>query len=354
MELCSHTIALYGRFSPGVREVFAAKIETAGGRVVRDLTRRADILVIGARADSLIESGALLNRLEVARNNRRAIFGESAFQAIIAAETLPMDATLPLASALQQSGATAEDAALLAAFDLVVLREDKCRFADMSVLRTAGELRSAGCDAVRLVRIIREANRSSPRGRHRVIMTASGAPALEWENGRTTLDGQGYLPLSEEGSSLEDLFERAMQSEADGDLEEAARLFDTCARGDRSDALALYNFGNIRLRQSRAEDAALAYQRALAREPDLSEARYNLALAHEARGRIEAAEDELRALLKLDPDHPDALFNLAQLTMNGERLEEAALLYERFLATGPDREWQAKARKAIAICRHKV
>ena len=351
MELQNRTVALYGRFSPGVRDALALKIEAAGGRVVRDLTRRADLLVIGARADSLIESGALPARLQAARNHRRSIFGERAFQAVISAEPSPLDATLPLAAALHQSGADAEDAGLLAAFDLILISDDKCRFADMTVLRTASELRAAGCGAVRLVRIIREASETSPRGRHRVIMTASGAPALEWENGRTTLEGQGFLPLSVESSSLEDVFELAIQAEVNGDLDQAAQLFDTCARADRKDALALYNFGNIRLRQSRAEEAALAYQRALARDPELSEARYNLALAHEARGRIEAAEDELHALLRLDPGHPDALFNLAQLTMNAARLEDAALLYQRFLETGPERDWEVKAKKAIAYCR---
>ena len=90
------------------------------------------------------------------------------------------------------------------------------------------------------------------------------------------------LPLDEDHASLDDLFEAAALAEASGELDEAARLYDLCARADRSDAIAPYNLANIRLAQGARDEAALAYQRALARDPRFVEARYNLAQALEA------------------------------------------------------------------------
>ena len=125
----------------------------------------------------------------------------------------------------------------------------------------------------------------------------------------------------------------------------------TCARrADRSDAIAPYNYANIRLAQGAHDEAALAYQRALARDPRFIEARYNLAQALEAAGKIDAAEAELDRVLAADPSYADAVFNLAQLRMKAGEMAEAKALYERYLALDPPDDWAATARKAIAYC----
>src|ERR1019366_7383509 len=106
-----------------------------------------------------------------------------------------------------------------------------------------------------------------PVGRHRIVLTQSGEAALEWQEGRTTLEGQVFLPLDEVHASIDELFEAAALAEASDDLDEAARLYDTCTRADRSDAIAPYNLANIRLAQGFSDQAVLAYQQALARDP---------------------------------------------------------------------------------------
>ncbi|HEY1425130.1 MAG TPA: tetratricopeptide repeat protein, partial [Caulobacteraceae bacterium] len=188
----------------------------------------------------------------------------------------------------------------------------------------------------------------APIGRHRIVLTPSGEAALQWDDGRTTLEGQGVLPFDE--TSLDDLFEAAAIAEGEGALDEAARLYDMCSRADRRDAIAPYNYANIRLEQGAAEDAALAYQRALGRDPRFIEARYNLAQALEALGKHEAAEAELVRVLNADQAYADAIFNLAQLKMKAGAMAAAKALYERYLALGPPDEWAATARKAIAYC----
>jgi tetratricopeptide (TPR) repeat protein len=350
MDLERRTVALYGRFSPGVRDRLQHEIGRRGGLVSRDLTRRSDVLVVGALATALIDSGALPGRLGAARERGVLVLGERAFAARLAGATATGAATLPLATALAQTGLGADDAALLAAFDLIDLVGEHCRFGDAGVIRTAAELLDHGRSLADAVRILMRARDLAPLGRHKITLTASGEAALKWDDGLTTLEGQGYLPLDEDHASLDDLFEAAALAEAGGDLDEAARLYDLCARADRADAIAPYNQANIRLGQGAYDQAILGYQRALARDAGFVEARYNLAQALEAAGKPDAAQAELARVLQADPTHPDALFNLAQLFMKAGQMDAAKALYERYLAQGPPDEWAATARKAIMVC----
>jgi tetratricopeptide (TPR) repeat protein len=349
MQLRDRRVALYGRFSPGERERLARAIEAAGGEVARDLTRRSDLLVVGALATPLIDTGALPARLGAARERAVPVLGERAFAAELAGET-PPPATVPLATALAGTPVTPTDAEVLAAFDLIQLSGGACGFGDQTTIRTAGELIAAGRAVGEAVRVLARARDLAPRGRHRIVLTPGGEAALQWADGLTSLEGQGLLPLDEAHAGLEDLFEAAAVAEADGDLDEAARLYDACARADRSDPIAPYNHANIRLAQEAYGEAALAYQQALARDPKFAEARYNLAQALEQSGKLEAAAAELERLLAAEPGHADALFNLAQLRMQGGDAATAKALYERYLALGPPEDWAKTARQAIAYC----
>jgi tetratricopeptide (TPR) repeat protein len=350
MDLRDRAVALYGRFSSGERERLQGAIVQAGGSVARDLTRRSDVLLIGALATALIDSGALAARLSTARERGVPVLGERAFAAELAGEPAGPVATLALTTALAQTGLTAEDADMLAAFDLIAVDADHCRFGDAGAMRTAGELLNQGRSRAEVVRILLRARELSPKGRHKIVLTPSGEAALQWQDGLTTLEGQGYLPLEAEHTSIDDLFEDAALAEGRGELDEAARLYDMCGRADRGDAIAPYNYGNIRLAQGEHQQAALAYERALARDPRFIEARYNLAQAHEAAGKTDAALIELNRVLDADPTHSDAVFNLAQLRLRAGELGPAKALYERYLALDPPEVWAATARKAILYC----
>jgi tetratricopeptide (TPR) repeat protein len=350
MDMRNRAVALYGRFSPGVRDRLQGQIVRGGGRVARDLTRRSDLLVVGALATRLIDSGAIPARLRAARERRVPVRGERALAAELAGSATPCVATLPLATALSQTTLSREDADILAAFDLIGLEGDNCRFGDAGVIRTAGELRNSGRSRADVVRILIQARDLAPVGRHRIVLTPSGEAALQWADGLTSLGGQGRLPLDEDHASIDDLFELAAIAEADGEFDEAARFYDMCGRADRHDAIAPYNLGNIRLGQRAHDQAILAYQQALARDVGFVEARYNLALALEAAGKIEAAQAALHAVLGADSGHADAVFNLAQLRMKAGDVGAAKTLYERYLALDPPDHWAATARKAITYC----
>ncbi len=350
MDLAGRAVALYGRFSPGARERLQREVISRGGSVARDLTRRSHVLVVGSLAAAMVDAGALPERLRVARKRGVPVRGERAFSAELAVVAAADDAALPLTTALSQTPLTIADADVLAAFDLIVVADQKCRFGDAGVIRTAGQLRDEGRSFGETIRILLRARDVAPPGRRRIVLTPSGDAALQWEDGLTTLEGQGYLALDEDSANLDDLFESAALAEAGGELDEAARLYDQCGRADRNDAIAPYNYGNIRLGQGAHDQAVIAYQRALARDPDFIEARYNLAQALEGADKPQAAAVELGRVLEADPAHTDALFNLAQLRMKAGEAAQAKALYEHYLALDPPDRWAATARKAIVYC----
>jgi tetratricopeptide (TPR) repeat protein len=350
MDVRNREFALYGRFSPGARDRLQTRIVRAGGRVARDLTRRSDVLVIGALAMGLIDSGALAAKIGAARSRGIPVQAERAFEAALAGDDGHGQAALPLSTVLAQTSMTHEDAEILAAFDLIVLAGGACRFGDAGVLRTADDLRGSGRSYAEVVRILTQARDLAPRGRRRIVTTPSGEAVLQWEDGLTSLEGQGRLPLDEDHATLDDLFEVAAIAEADGEADEAARFYDMCRRADRRDPIAPYNLGNIRLAQGAHGQAILAYQQALARDAGFVEARYNLALALEAAGKMEGAEAALRAVVHADATHADAVFNLAQLRMKAGDVGGAKTLYEHYLALDPPDDWAATARKALTYC----
>ena len=137
MELKGRTVALYGRFSPGVRHRLERQITDRRGHMLRDLTRHAGVFVVGALAGALIDSGALGARLRSARERGVPVLGERAFAAVLSGEA-GESPTLPLATALGPTTLTRDDAVLLAAFDLIETDGEACRFADAGVIRTAG------------------------------------------------------------------------------------------------------------------------------------------------------------------------------------------------------------------------
>jgi len=350
MDLYRRSVALYGRFSPGQRDRLRREIAQRGGYVARDLTRRSDMLVIGSSSLALIDSGSLLARMRTADARQMPVWGERSFAAAISNEPRRETAMLPLAQAVARTSLAHDDAALLAAFDLIVLENDNCRFGDAGVLRTAADLLGQGRSRGEVVSILMRARDLAPSGRHKIVLLPSGSAVLQWDKGVTTLDGQGYLPLEGDHATLDDVFEQAELAESRGEHDKAARLYETCAQADRSDPIAPFNLGNIHLARTHYAEASLAYRQALARDPKFVEARYNLSLAYEATGEPKRAATELRRVIEHDASYADALFNLARLQMKEGELAAAKALYEQYLALDPPSEWAATARKAITYC----
>lgn len=335
-------VTLFGRFRALPKKRLETLIVECGAKPLRDLTRAATHLVVGEAALSAFDS--LLDRLEIAEKQDVRIFGEGRLLAILSGKSDAESAGVP---ADRAAALPPELLRLLNAFDLITLSGGAVTFRDAAVLKSAESLDREGMDWPDIVRALLE-QRDSPKGRHRIVTGPNGTAMLEWEDGVTTLSGQHVLPL-EDGDGLDDVFERALDAENNGDLQLAARLFETCAQVDRKDALASFNLGNVRRTLGDFPGAGLAFQQAIGRDRRLAEAYFNLADILELEGASSDAKSYLRQAIEIDKNYADALFNLAQMELADDNWLGAKVLFERLLASGKAGGLQAKAEKGLHL-----
>ena len=122
----------------------------------------------------------------------------------------------------------------------------------------------------------------------------------------------------------------------DQGLESAAIVaFERAAEGNPS-ASTLYQLGTLLAKSRQPAKAKAAFERALAMQPDLSEASNDLGALLAQDGDVPAAIERFRAALIATPDYPDALNNLGYALLLTGREQEARQLYEKALQLQPD------------------
>jgi Tfp pilus assembly protein PilF len=101
-----------------------------------------------------------------------------------------------------------------------------------------------------------------------------------------------------------------------------AALVDEVSR--QKSAYELFNQAAL---EARLDEKAALYRRALAAEPGLVEAHYNLALVFEKLGDAAGAEQEYRETLRLRPSYTPAALNLGAALYGEKRYREAIAVY---------------------------
>jgi Flp pilus assembly protein TadD len=101
-------------------------------------------------------------------------------------------------------------------------------------------------------------------------------------------------------------------------------------------APTLYRLGTLLAKSGDAPRARSAFERALALQPDLSEAHNDLGALLAQSGDIEGAITRFRTALAATPEYPDALNNLGYALLLTGRNDEARACYEKALALQPD------------------
>ncbi len=111
--------------------------------------------------------------------------------------------------------------------------------------------------------------------------------------------------------------------------------FERAALGNPS-ASTLYRLGTLFAKSGESTKAKASFERALAMQPDLTEASNDLGALLAQSGDIPGAITRFRAALALTPDYPDALNNLGYALLQTGREAEALSLYEKALKLQPD------------------
>jgi tetratricopeptide (TPR) repeat protein len=120
------------------------------------------------------------------------------------------------------------------------------------------------------------------------------------------------------------------------------------ASADAMRAATYQNLGTALQTSGRLDDAATAFERALALDPDYAPAYNGLGSVRRQQGRPDEAISQFEAALHLAPDFDDARFNLANALREGGRPADAIARYEEFLRGVPD-DVDAHANLGIAL-----
>lgn len=165
------------------------------------------------------------------------------------------------------------------------------------------------------------------------------------------LTGQRTRDLSEAAILAMYLNNRAAETMAAGDLDQAYWLARAAIVQDPSFAGAFNTLGIIQLRHGDLAPAQRTLAYALARSPANTVLLSNLAQTLDKLGRGDEAQLLRRRLLALQPESPFHFFNLGRLAMQRGDYQEAARMFQREIARDPDYHefhfWLAQAQAQL-------
>jgi tetratricopeptide (TPR) repeat protein len=264
----------------------------------------------------------------------------------------PQNRILTAAELAQQARLSPETLRCLALYDVVEPAGDAFGYRDLLAAREVARLLRADLPLTAIIQASVAIRRSGRTLSDTRLSEAPWGEVLQEVAGRyARLDGQFTLPLAESFETLDEVFERAEEMELNGNLEEAERLYRIATRIDRTDPVLAFNLGNVLEIQQRSDEAALAYQQAIARDSGFAEAWLNLGLLRERGGQIRAASDCYYSAIAARPDYADALFNLALLLTRSEQYQAALPIWDRFLELKPGGKDSQDARRFALLCR---
>ena len=205
--------------------------------------------------------------------------------------------------------------------------EHRFSFQDLVLLRTAKELRASSVPESRVKAALRELKRQLPNGRP--------LSAVQ-------IRAQGDRIVVHDGDALWDA--ESGQAAFNFDVAALAEKAAPRARESFAEALAVrkslgaedwFELG-VDLEPTAADQARLAYARALDLRPGHVEARINLGRLLHVTGELSLAEAHFRIALTYDPRNVTALYNLGVALEDQRRYEPARQAYLDAIAIDPD------------------
>jgi tetratricopeptide (TPR) repeat protein len=324
-----------------------------GGKYARRISAKVTLLALAhSAAAAVADDGGLGLRIDPPE--AATLIGENELRRRLGLGHAAQDAAQSFGTAdLERvSGLSQPVIRALELFDVVEPVGDRFAYRDLLAAREVKRLREAGAPLRAIIEADLELRRRGQRlSDTRLAANAAGQLLHSVGGTLAELSGQFVMPFSAPAIDMDEECRAAEAAELDGDFAKAESLYTTLMRIDQRDPVLPFNLGNVLRAQGRSAEAKVAWQMAVARDPSLAEAWYNLALASEDEGHKDLAIAQYRRAVEALPDYEDARFNLALLLTRADRCAEALPMWQALLDADLTAEQMRIAKRAAKLCR---
>lgn len=143
------------------------------------------------------------------------------------------------------------------------------------------------------------------------------------------MEQQNALPEGLPQELPADVLDQAHRHHEEGNLEQAAPLYERVLRLDASHAEALFHLGKLELARANATAGADLLRRAAERRPEAAEVQLHLGIACKQLGQFGDAAQAFERALTLDPGSAPTYFELGDLSQTLGRIDAAIDFYLR-------------------------
>ena len=155
--------------------------------------------------------------------------------------------------------------------------------------------------------------------------------------------------------SAEKWFQRGLESEQTGAVQDAIKAYESAVALDPSSAGAWLNLGTIFFNARQFSKAESHYRKALEADPKYALAHFNIANLYDERGDYDRALRHYQESVRLHPGYADAHYNLALLCQGSGKVMDAVRHWKTYLKLDPGSSWASIARRELdKLRRHTV
>ncbi|HEY7286111.1 MAG TPA: tetratricopeptide repeat protein [Vicinamibacterales bacterium] len=360
--LAGQLVVFTGKLSSLGRKDARALVTRLGGATGDDVNARTTMLVIGAEGFPA-SGGDKSNKLKRAEELNALHAGQVR---ILDEDAFCRLAGVPTPEALKRQYHAMRD--LLARYR--ALREDHLRylikcgvirpvlrtnadtffaFPDLPAIKQANEGLEQGLAFRGVVRTLM----ASRQGQLELDFRIDAAPAkiitLRRQQSKSAAPKSAEAPVVRvQDTELAEEYFRAASALDDGDdsrMEDAAAAYRKALELDPYLVPALINLANIHYGRDELVEAQALYERAIGLEPDFFEAHFNLGNIYHDLGRFTEAQGCYREALKLNPFYADAHFYLAVTFEKMGLSQEARPHWRAYRQLAPQGEWVELAKE---------
>jgi tetratricopeptide (TPR) repeat protein len=360
LPLAGQVVVFTGKLSSLGRKDARALVARLGGATSDDVNAKTTVLVVGAEGFGDNTTSNKLKRAEETNAqtpDQIRILTEDAFCQL---------AGVPTPESLKRQYHAMRD--LLARYR--ALREDHLRylvkcgilqpvlrtnadtffaFPDLAVVKQANDELSDGASFRSVVRTLTASHQGQLAFDFRIDAAPAKILALRRTASRVVVVGPEVAPalIARDTARAEDYF-RAGSALDDGDeskREEAAAAYRKALECDPYLVAALINLANVHYSRDELVEAQALYERAIGLEPDFFEAHFNLGNIYHDLGRFGEAQACYAEALRLNPLYADAHFYLAVTFEKMGQPQEARPHWRSYQQLAPQGEWVELAKE---------